>query len=327
MLELLVAMVLGLLLSAALIVVYLESKRNFLIEDEMARMQENGRFALSLLSRELSLANFFAGQHHIFSQLLPQTAPSCGAAKAWALSPVPALDLIKEGAAASLLTVNELALGCLGSVAKDIQPGTDILAIKRTATEPSLENGVLPAGLSGAKESQWYLRVADYGAELSWRYIAENENFPSADMAADSAVDYWEVYANIFFIRSYSNKGDAVPTLCTERLSANSMGPVECLVEGLQSLHLEFGVDSDGDGIANYYTASPSATELERSVIAKLYLLLRSLQPIAGYHNSKVYQLGQKTYPAFNDAYLRQVYSRSVQLRNSLALRQSWNDD
>ena len=59
--ELMVSILLGIFLSSGVVGVYLDSKRNYLAEEEMARIQENGRYTLSLLKRELMMAGFFGG--------------------------------------------------------------------------------------------------------------------------------------------------------------------------------------------------------------------------------------------------------------------------
>src|SRR5262245_57488407 len=59
--ELLLSLLLGLLLSAGVVSGYLGAKRNYFYEEQAARMQENGRYALRLLSREVGMAGFFGG--------------------------------------------------------------------------------------------------------------------------------------------------------------------------------------------------------------------------------------------------------------------------
>ena len=61
LIELMVSILLGSTFSLAIAGVYLHSKRQFAVEEAMARVQENGRFALHLLRRELSLAGFYSG--------------------------------------------------------------------------------------------------------------------------------------------------------------------------------------------------------------------------------------------------------------------------
>ena len=59
--ELLVAMALGVILSGGVVAAYLGSKRHYVYEDQVARVQENGRYALQLLRRELAMAGFYGG--------------------------------------------------------------------------------------------------------------------------------------------------------------------------------------------------------------------------------------------------------------------------
>ena len=50
--------------------------------------------------------------------------------------------------------------------------------------------------------------------------------------------------------------------------------------------------------------------------MARFFLLVRSLKPLAGHRDLRRYRLGGKELPPRGDAYLRHVYSSSVPLRN-----------
>ncbi|MBX9915610.1 MAG: PilW family protein [Pseudomonadaceae bacterium] len=56
--ELMVALVLGLILMTGIIQVFLSSKQTYNANEAMARMQENGRFALDFMSRSARLAGY-----------------------------------------------------------------------------------------------------------------------------------------------------------------------------------------------------------------------------------------------------------------------------
>lgn len=310
--ELMVALALGALLSAGLVAVYLQGRAQFLLDDEMARMQESGRYALNLLRRELALAGFVAGSASVRELAPAAAAPACGPAVGWPLDPRYPLALIDDFRGGTT-TADGIDLGCLA--AGDIRPGTDVLAVKRSAARPSLGGGGYPALRGPVDPEQWYLRVAAGGDRVSWRYPAR-EGIPGADRQAGAGVVYWAWYANIFFIREFSTTGDRVPALCTERLSRRDMGPVECLVEGVEDLQVEFGIDSDGDGVPDRYRSRPAGGELERARIARVHLLVRSVKAIAGYRNSARYRLGQREVAAPGDGYLRRVFSTAVVIRN-----------
>jgi len=99
------------------------------------------------------------------------------------------------------------------------------------------------------------------------------------------------------------------------------MAPLECLVVGVQDLQVEFGIDEDGDQLADIYLRSPATGEIGQAVSARLYLLLRSVLPVYGYINRHSYRLGDKLVAPANDAYYRRVMQATVLLRNSSRYR------
>ncbi|HNF09323.1 MAG TPA: hypothetical protein PLX36_08675, partial [Pseudomonadales bacterium] len=64
-----VAMVIGLLLLSGLVNVLVGSKKSYQWQDELSRLQENGRFAVQTLSREIRLAGY-AGCSPVINNLL-----------------------------------------------------------------------------------------------------------------------------------------------------------------------------------------------------------------------------------------------------------------
>ena len=146
-------------------------------------------------------------------------------------------------------------------------------------------------------------------------------DLPGAD-AGSASVSYWEAVSRVFYIRRYSdssNKKNGVPTLCMENLAGSAVS-ARCLVEGVENMQLEFGIDTDADGVANRYAAAPGGADMERAVSARIYLLLRSINAIAGYRDLRSYQLGQNMVAARGDGFLRRVFSTTVQLRNRITV-------
>lgn len=310
--ELMIAIVLGLLLSAGIISIYAESKRNYGYEEELSRLQENGRYALGVLKRELTLAGFVGGIVDI-SGITPIAVATDCATGNWATDATTPIDLINNFNS-SFATVNGVTFTCLDS--SEIQSGTDIVSVKRTAGDYTLKDGEFNIGAS-ADDNQWYLRVKEYGESLGYSYITAG--FPTVDKTAGSLVDYWEYYAKIFYIRDFSTTdGDDIPTLCVERLIANNMG-TEVIVEGIEDMQIEFGIDTDEDNVPNRFKQDPTAAELSTVVTARIYLLVRSVNTVPSYSDgAKTYTLGTKNVAAQNDGFLRKVFSTTVQLRNAV---------
>jgi type IV pilus assembly protein PilW len=59
MIELMVAMLIGLIILAAVSTVLVSSKKNYTTQDSRARLQENARFAMQFLVRDLRMAGYF----------------------------------------------------------------------------------------------------------------------------------------------------------------------------------------------------------------------------------------------------------------------------
>lgn len=58
LIELMIAIVLGLLISAAMIELFINSKQSYRIQENLSRLQENGRFAMSFLSTDIRMADY-----------------------------------------------------------------------------------------------------------------------------------------------------------------------------------------------------------------------------------------------------------------------------
>ncbi|MEH6582016.1 MAG: PilW family protein [Halioglobus sp.] len=313
--ELMVSILLGVVMSLGFVKLYLESKRNYVAEEDQARLQENGRFAVNILKRELMHAGFYAGSYAAGDREPVGISQDCVATGLWALDTREAIEII-DNYSGSVLTHLGTAFSNTCIDKTHITPGTDVLSVKRTAGEATLSNGVYKNGVREAKRTQWYLRVASSGSGLSWWYNDE-QGFPSTDAGPAAVADYWEYFSQVFYIRQYSvAPGDGTPALCVARLSGDGMS-TECLVEGVEDMQLTFGIDTSGDGIPNEFRPVPATAGTEQTTVARVHLLLRGLQLIAGYQNRKSYRLGSKTIAAKNDAYLRRVLTTTVQIRNA----------
>lgn len=58
LIELMIALVLGLLLSAGVITIFISAKQDYQVQDAISQVQENGRFSLEFLARDIRMAGF-----------------------------------------------------------------------------------------------------------------------------------------------------------------------------------------------------------------------------------------------------------------------------
>src|SRR5207248_9785265 len=103
---------------------------------------------------------------------------------------------------------------------------------------------------------------------------------------------------NIYFISTDNGSGVAVPTL--KRLEFTGSGWTETpLVEGIEELNIEYGIDNNSDGAPDAYTADPSAytytgcatctavNNWMNVVTARINLLARNVDTSPNYTDSK----------------------------------------
>jgi type IV pilus assembly protein PilW len=96
------------------------------------------------------------------------------------------------------------------------------------------------------------------------------------------------------------------------------------LVDGIERLHFSFGIDGDGDGMADEYIDAPADAQLGDVIAVRLWVVARNLQPTQGYTDGRDYQLGDLEYvvPAAFASHKRQVYSTVITLRNVAGARE-----
>jgi type IV pilus assembly protein PilW len=314
--ELMVSMLLGLLLSAGVVSVYLSAKRHYLYEEQMSRMQENARYAMRLLSRELAMAGLFGGFPELEGVSPGAVRVDCSD-QPWALDAANPLDLVNDfSGQVAPVSQHAVRWTCLDNTA--IALHTDLLSIKRTAGAASLRRGIPAVDLTRSTIASWYLRLTS-GKQPVWEQLRAIDLLDRS--RADPSLSYWEAISRIIYIRKYSDAGredEDLPTLCMETLAGDEM-TTRCLVEGVENLQLEFGIDTDADGVPNQYKDAPNGEELQRAVTAKIHLLLRSIARIPGHQDDKSYTVGRTVLAARHDAYLRRVFSTTVFLRNRIA--------
>lgn len=313
MVELMVALVLGLLLTSGIIAFYLQSKRNTTQDELISRMQENARMAMDVLARDLEMTGFWG---KVVDDVNIQKDASLGAdptwtittdcgPAGWAYNPAPPIRYL-AGATAATVNTN---FPCIAASDLFNSTSTNILAIKHVSGTPS---ATVPSAT--VTSGSIYLRSNSVTGTL---YRAP------ATGTLSSGTDWndWQYQVSVYYIgkdasrsdlpvlyRAYLNTSSATPTMATEAGG---------IAEGIESFRMLFGLDTDNDGVANQYLSNPTTAQQQSLVSARIYLLVRSSNPDPSYTNTKSYNLGDSTVSAFNDHYYRRVYTTTVVIRNT----------
>lgn len=307
--ELMIAMTLGLLAIAAVGNVFISGSRSYKEDDRRARMQDELRFAMAQLTLDLEMAGFFAQIRDVERDI----EVDADAAIARDCGPPPAAGTwVYHERGASLFTVGNAtaaaahaAFPCIA--AEEFMPNTDVIAIKRLG-------GSLVTSLEGPRI---YLKTNGVRSVLF-----QGKDDGSVPPARGAAVTTWEYQPSVWFIRkhAFATQDPPVPSLCRRRLAGGEPPAmdVECLAQGIQDLQVEFGFDADANGVPDSfreYGAFPGTTEMARVVAVRVHLLARAAEADPHYRGVKTFQLGGTTVTA-DDRYYRTSLSSVVLLRN-----------
>lgn len=309
LIELMIAMLLSILLLGGTVVLFEQGKRNSVQNEAIARMQESGRYALRLLARDISMGGFYGGVQDFTAFALTNE----GAAVTSDCNSI--LDLSEQMTFMDDPTGAEVnaAFSCIS--ASDIQTAanyeTDVIAIKR----------VLDAPAATTSDDKIYI-AADTVRAILFGGTSNSSSTPQPPSGPMENSQVWEYTKYIYYIQD-AGLNDGIPTLCREILLTDAGMTQQCLVEGIENLQIEFGIDTDINFVPEYYTANPSAAEMDGAVTARVYVLVRSHREIVDYVNDKTYQLGSKSLDPLNDGFYRRVFSTTVKIRNPGTLKEN----
>jgi hypothetical protein len=313
--ELLIAMVLGLLLIGAAVAVFVENRHGFNRDETVLRMQDDARQAVREVANDLGMAGFLADivlPAAVIADPSLAITTDCG--------PVGAANwiyrLVQVGTGESLsVTMVDNATGASANAAfscidpAELRAGTDVIAVKRVA---GAQTGAVAV-------DSVYLRT---NGTLGLLY-REPEAVPPG-ITVPAPFSEWEYRPTIYYVRNFAVRaGDGIPTLCRKvlRYGGTPTMQTECLAQGIENLQIEYGLDDNGDGEPDVFVTNPTLAQLQMAVAARLFVLSRSVESDIRYENQKTYLISNSPAYAPADAFYRRVYSITVGLRNLRSLR------
>ncbi len=340
--ELMVAVTIGLLLMAGLVSLVVNTNRSYGELTKASRQLENGRYAIQLLEADIQHAGFYGEFHQLASP--PAALPSpCATALADLRTALPLPVQGYNGAATSPIPA------CVSNA--NYQPGTDILVIRRAATVAASALPPAASTLASLKPGEVYLQTRGdtFVLNVAAHPPASTTSFNLKRKDGITLADIRKYHVAIYFISPCSvpsgsdcdgsaDGGNPIPTLKRLDLTTNSTGTAlemktTPLVEGIENLQAEYGIDRDGDGAPNEtnvgdndaYVQNPgtNTTTWSNVVSIRLFLLARNIEPTPGYTDTKTYNLGLAGSSTPGGAYKRHVFSAVVRLINPSSRRET----
>ncbi|MCO6428104.1 PilW family protein [Nitrosomonas communis] len=324
--ELMVAMTIGLLLLGGVIAILTATHQTYRVNEALARMQENARYAFQLLSRDIRMAGYFgcAGNGIPTVNTLNNATDFF-----WRLGQA------LEGFEATSMTAWTPALPDSGAIPSPLG-GRDIIVVRGIdgkETKVLSHPGGNPPGSadlkvtvgSGLKENHIVLvtdcqaaaifQITNFNTSSGQDNIVHNTGGTNTPGNATKELgkeftggELIKIATRSYFIRMI----DDWPALY-HKIGTND---AEELVRGVENLQIEYGEDLDGNWTADIYRTADAVADWGKVVSVRISLLMQSIENnIASQPQSYTFN-GTTTTPT--DRRLRQAFTTVVALRNRM---------
>ncbi|WP_105255520.1 PilW family protein [Pseudoalteromonas sp. T1lg75] len=324
LLELMIAMVVGLFLIGGVMFTYLSMKVTTSDTVEMGELQETGRIALDILGKEIAMAGFFGrlkSDSLSFSEVtVSAPASDCSGGPNNGSFPNPGAGtnfrvlygtVVPDGSSSALACIN------------DAVDNSDVIQIKRASG-----NDVSGASTNG---NQYYVETTLGNA----RFIAGGSTAIDVD-----GTNVWPYSHTVYYIseQNYNSGGKSitVPVLMRKRLTTNADGAgnagmrSESVLEGVENIRFLYGLDQNGNGDVDVYRDASQMTpaDWEQSGATKIKTVQVSVLVRATNEDANI-QLTNQTYVlggdatatqrrlTFTDNYRRMVFVSTFKVKNS----------
>ncbi len=308
--ELMIALVIGLVLTLGSITVFVQSRSSYRLSDGQARLQENLRFAIDVMEPDIRLARFWGRNSEPALVNVPGAIViNCGAVNATALAT----------AFNAQVTAIDDTIGYAPAVPCPAPNGarvdSDVLIVRHVTPQVTVPTA-----------GTWQVRT-DLAAATLFNNGANPAGFGPNAQTHDLVV-------NIYYVSNGSDLDPALPSL--RRWTLNAAGALidEELIAGVENLQVQFGVDDTGGGttVTRYVDGNhPMLTPGNAAFVpgaeilaVRLWMLMRTYEIEAGFVDQGIYtppdadlvpiNAGDPGYPA---NVRRQQISKTIRLRNN----------
>lgn len=342
--ELMISLLIGLLLMAGAIQVFISSKGTYDAQQEAARLQENVRFAHRFLTRDLRGVGFLGcGSNAEFTDLFDASAPFEFGPEAmirgwsWAddgNGPLALANLNAIDPAQNAASYNGPSAPPGGF---DARRGSDILQVWVVEGSARVDAGPGGGGVSevvsirdarGLSEAGvlfitdcvdgYFTPYCDYTAGNNQLAINSSCSHGASSMLGSLTfpADAIGLTSHVYYI---GENAIGRPSLYrrTLNVSDGSWGNALELVEGVEAMRVEYGVAGGSSGRVNSYERAVDVLDWEQVVSAQFALLMVGEGRYPGSSGAEEYELFEHTFAAAaGDERLRRVTRTTVTLRN-----------
>lgn len=323
LIELMIAMSLSLLLMLGVYKLFDFQKHGFELIGALNDREDNAQLAMKILSDDIRMADHWGGvasqRVQVIHGTLSASPGECDSR--WVFNVAEGIYGI-EGAS-SVQGLNGLPLKCIKN--KDYLENSDLLTLRFGNSREYFYESEID---NKRYQKHYFLRSqSGKGASL----------FQGKDLALavqripDEGFHYnMQFHSSLYFLRpclkstSGCAEGDSV---LTRLVLMGDRYVQEALLEGIEQMQFEYGVDDNQDRMVDRYVSANSVSDWQNVLSVRIYLLVRSrLQDKTIDENGKVYVMNSSESKTTNiyhvpsrvRYYPRKLYQSEVSLRNRL---------
>ena len=315
--ELMIALAIGLLVTVAMLKVYVDASRMYRFNEGLARVQENGRFALEFIRRDARVAGFWG----CYSDATLTNGVSATSDAYINVGAGHITGTSDDGLNSSDSITFRSATGS-GALVTSGMSGTGDSVTVESVGALSTNTAVL---ISDCEDGDLFQVTGIAGTALAHAAGANANVSPNLNKAYAAGARVYEAREATFCIAPGADPAQpALRRLVNPTPGQTCASNGDELLEGIKNMQTLYGEDTDadadganGDGTANRYVAfGASGLDIDRIVSVRISLLARSLNNNLTTAPSPYTFNGITVTPASTDKYLRKVFTTTITLRN-----------
>lgn len=303
--EIFISLAIGIALFAGILSVFVGMKTTTQETATYGELQENGRFALSVLTDDLLNQNYWGDYSGNLDLSMLNAVPVA-----------PGNECTGEGlnngtfpnAIGHFRTLwgktitDKNVMGCIDNA----KINSDIIQLKRAISSP----------LTVSTNDNYFIVSNTNEAEV----------FTGTDIPVLANSQLWEYQHHIYYVKEEAQGSNTVPVLMQGRLTKNMR--FDPIIDGIEMIRFMYGIDTDpptsaGYGVVDTFVSADNMTISQwdngnnnRILAVRVFVLARSILPDNKYTNNNTYNLGDLPV-TFNDNYRRLMFNSTITLFNA----------
>lgn len=341
--ELMVAITIGLIILTALVRLFATSRGTYNLEENLARVQESGRFAMEFLAQDIRMAGYAGCSANLSGSSVTNLVSPSASATTFNPDGITGYKYTCTSGCTGALTEWDPDLPATYFSSGNVSPlmSTDVVIIQRAdaisthISENSVSNSLdikvnstasvvsnISADdvliLSDCKNADVFkittISSGSGTATMVHSNTGNTGNFLGHTYGTDAQI--MKLITRVYFIGRRSNIASNPPSLFRRELANNGSLQTLELIEGIELLRISYGEDTDSDRVVNVYRDPASVSNWRKVLSARVGILAKTTVNVDQDPDTRTYDIAMGTAGPFNDNVRRRAFNSTIQLRN-----------